>query len=73
MVIGQKNICQNPKCCESSTQDRWNKKLEAYESRKGILELSLSIKLHGVIVIECLSIFARQVVRLNGCEIILTT
>ena len=35
MVIGaKKNICQNPKCCESSTQDRWNKKLEAYESRK---------------------------------------
>ena len=34
MVIGQKNICQNPKCCDSSTQDRYNKKLEAYESRK---------------------------------------
>ena len=35
MVIGlKKNVCQNPKCCESSTQDRWNKKLEAYESRK---------------------------------------
>ena len=34
MVIGQKNVCQNPKCCESSTQDRYNKKLEAYESRK---------------------------------------
>ena len=34
MVIGQKNICQNPKCCESRTKDRWNKKLEAYQSRK---------------------------------------
>tara|TARA_R100000231_G_scaffold2906_1_gene5378 strand:- start:308 stop:517 length:210 start_codon:yes stop_codon:yes gene_type:complete len=31
--------------------------------------LSLSIKHHGVIVINCLSIFAQQVVRFNGCEI----
>ena len=29
-----KNICQNPKCCEGRTKDRWNKKLEAYQSRK---------------------------------------
>ena len=29
-----KNICQNPKCCESSTKDRWNKALEVYQSRK---------------------------------------
>ena len=28
------NICQNPKCCEGRTKDRWNKKLEAYQSRK---------------------------------------
>ena len=35
MVIGlKKNVCQNPKCCESSTQDRWNKALEVYQSRK---------------------------------------
>ena len=35
MVIGhKKNVCQNPKCCDSMTKDRWNKKLEAYESRK---------------------------------------
>ena len=34
MVSGhKKNVCQNPKCCESSTKDRWNKKLEAYQSR----------------------------------------
>ena len=34
MVIGaKKNICQNPKCCLSSTKDRWNKKLEVYQSR----------------------------------------
>ena len=35
MVIGhKKNVCQNPKCCDRMTKDRWNKKLEAYESRK---------------------------------------
>ena len=34
MVIGlKKNVCQNPKCCLSSTKDRWNKKLEVYQSR----------------------------------------
>ena len=34
MVIGlKKNVCQNPKCCDSITKDRWNKKLEAYQSR----------------------------------------
>jgi len=30
----EKNICQNPKCCNYHTKDRWNKKLEAYQSRK---------------------------------------
>ena len=34
MVIGQKNVCQNPKCCDSMTKDRWNKALEVYQSRK---------------------------------------
>ena len=29
-----KNICQNPKCCDSMTKDRWNKALEVYQSRK---------------------------------------
>ena len=34
MVSGhKKNVCQNPKCCLSSTKDRWNKKLEVYQSR----------------------------------------
>ena len=34
MVSGhKKNVCQNPKCCMSSTKDRWNKKLEVYQSR----------------------------------------
>ncbi len=30
----EKNICQNPFCCEHMTKDRWNKKLERYQSRK---------------------------------------
>ena len=35
MVIGlKKNVCQNPKCCNYHTKDRYNKKLEAYQSRK---------------------------------------
>ena len=34
MVSGhKKNVCQNPKCCENSTKDRYNKTLEAYQSR----------------------------------------
>ena len=34
MVSGhKKNVCQNPKCCMSSTKDRLNKKLEVYQSR----------------------------------------
>ena len=32
MVV--KNICQNPKCCDNDTFDRWDKKLNAYQSRK---------------------------------------
>ena len=30
----EKNICQNPKCCNNDTKDRWNKKLGVYQSRK---------------------------------------
>ena len=30
----EKNICQNPHCCNRDTKDRWNKKLERYQSRK---------------------------------------
>jgi hypothetical protein len=32
--MSEKNICQNPKCCNHDTKDRWNKKLEIYQSRK---------------------------------------
>ena len=30
----EKNICQNPKCCDNDTYDRWNKKIGRYQSRK---------------------------------------
>ena len=30
----EKNICQNPKCCNNHTKDRWNKKIGRYQSRK---------------------------------------
>ena len=30
----EKNICQNPKCCEGTSLDRWNKKINKYQSRK---------------------------------------
>ena len=33
-TMSEKNICQNPKCCGNDTKDRWNKKLERYQSRK---------------------------------------
>ena len=32
--MSEKNICQNPKCCDNDTKDRWNKKAERYQSRK---------------------------------------
>ena len=35
-----KNICQNPKCCNNDTKDRWNKKLGTYQSRKAYFNLN---------------------------------
>ena len=32
--MSEKNICQNPKCCNRDTKDRWNKKIDKYQSRK---------------------------------------
>ena len=32
--MSEKNICQNPKCCQSNSLDRWNKKIDKYQSRK---------------------------------------
>ena len=32
--MSEKNICQNPQCCDRDSNDRWNKKLNAFQSRK---------------------------------------
>ena len=32
--MSEKNICQNPKCCDETSNDRWNKKIEKFQSRK---------------------------------------
>ena len=32
--MAEKNICQNPTCYEKRTKDQWNKKANAYQSRK---------------------------------------
>jgi hypothetical protein len=32
--MSEKNICQNPKCCDRDTNSRWNKKIEKFQSRK---------------------------------------
>ena len=32
--MSEKNICQNPKCCNRTSLDRWNKKIDKYQSRK---------------------------------------
>ena len=37
--MSEKNICQNPKCCNRDTKDRWNKKLERYQSRKAYFKV----------------------------------
>ena len=34
IIVTDKNICQNPKCCQSNSLDRWNKKIDKYQSRK---------------------------------------
>jgi hypothetical protein len=32
--MSEKNICQNPKCCDRDSNDRWNKKIDKFQSRK---------------------------------------
>ena len=32
--MSEKNICQNPQCCNHDTIDRLNKKIDKYQSRK---------------------------------------
>ena len=67
----EKNICQNPKCCEGRTKIVGIKSLRLINQEK--LILNHNIKQVGDIQIMFMNIFARQVVRSNGCEIILTT
>ena len=40
--MSEKNICQNPKCCNRDTKDRWNKKLNAFQSRKAYWKVGYS-------------------------------
>ena len=32
--MSEKNICQNPECCDATSLDRLNKKIDKYQSRK---------------------------------------
>jgi hypothetical protein len=36
----EKNICQNPRCCDNDTKDRWNKNANAYQSRKAYFKVN---------------------------------
>ena len=38
--MSEKNICQNPKCCDNDTKDRWSKKLNAFQSRKAYFSIN---------------------------------
>ena len=38
--MSEKNICQNPKCCNNDTDDRWNKKIGRFQSRKAYYKMS---------------------------------
>ena len=68
--MSEKNICQNPKCCDNDTKDRWNKKIDKYQSRKAYWKRM--DHLVNIIVPLFLNIFAQQVVRTkNGLMIIL--
>ena len=39
--MSEKNICQNPKCCDRDTLDRWNKKIDKYQSRKAYFNVKV--------------------------------
>ena len=38
--MSEKNICQNPKCCDYTSKDRWNKKINKYQSRKAYFNIN---------------------------------
>ena len=46
----EKNICQNPKCCNATSLDRWNKKINKYQSRKARNKPQPSYKYRSVIL-----------------------
>ena len=48
--MSEKNICQNPKCCNRDTKDRWNKKIDKYQSRKAYYKPSPEKKYRSVIL-----------------------
>ena len=35
-----KKICQNPKCCNATSLDRWHKKINKYQSRKAYFNIN---------------------------------
>ena len=39
-----KNICQNPSCWSKRNKDQWNKKINAYQSRKAYFPIDRSYK-----------------------------
>ena len=48
--MSEKNICQNPKCCNATSLDRWNKKINKYQSRKARNKPQPSYKYRSVIL-----------------------
>ena len=46
----EKNICQNPKCCNGNSLDRWNKKIGRYQSRKARNKPQPNYKYRSVIL-----------------------
>ena len=48
-----KNICQNPTCWEKRNKDQWNKKANAYQSRKAYSPIRNDDILNGIYSYFC--------------------
>ena len=48
----EKNICQNPKCFENHTKDRWNKKIGRYQSRKAYHKPRIKSEYYHWVILE---------------------
>ena len=59
MVSGQKNVCQNPKCCENSTKDRYNKSLRLM-SQERLIGILKSLRTLIIDIVNILFIFVLQ-------------